>query len=120
VLIIVRLIYRLNVFVRSLRSATTGPDDKRHPADHADEPHIDGRGMTDLLDAPDPDAVPEMPDPYTVLDVTSIPPAVRAGRVCTLCLEERHGTCATECGHLFDWDCIYGWGREKVRTRTTC
>lgn len=28
---------------------------------------------------------------------------------CILCLEERHDTCATVCGHLFCWPCIMDW-----------
>ena len=53
-------------------------------------------------------------DEGTILDIEAIPEAVRAGRNCTLCLEERTNSCSTECGHLFCWDCIVGWGREKV------
>lgn len=55
-------------------------------------------------------------DERTILDFTQIPPAVRGSRNCTLCLEERTATTSTECGHLFCWDCIVGWGREKVRS----
>ena len=103
-------------------SSGTGDDQKRRvvaPGGSV-EPHIDGRTVSEILNAPDPDTVPTVPaeeDEYTMLDVASIPPQIRAGRTCTLCLEERRGTCVTECGHLFDWDCIYGWGREKVRHR---
>lgn len=53
-------------------------------------------------------------DKLTILDFKSIPPEARGGRNCTLCLEERTQSCATECGHLFCWPCIVGWGREKV------
>ncbi|KAE8265547.1 hypothetical protein A4X09_0g6607 [Tilletia walkeri] len=36
---------------------------------------------------------------------------------CTLCMEqrtpERGNSAVTECGHVFCWDCITGWAREK-------
>lgn len=32
---------------------------------------------------------------------------------CILCLEERHDTCATVCGHLFCWPCIMDWLDQK-------
>lgn len=71
-----------------------------------------------MLGPYDPDAQPVVPaeeDEGTILDVAQIPSSVRAGRNCTLCLEERTSSCATECGHMFCWNCIVGWGREKVR-----
>ena len=70
-----------------------------------------------MLDTANQDDAPPLPaeaDERTILDVARIPPAVRAGRTCTLCLEERTASCATDCGHLFCWNCIVGWGREKV------
>ena len=44
----------------------------------------------------------------------AIPEDVRASRKCALCLEERTASTVTECGHLFCWTCIVGWGREKA------
>lgn len=32
---------------------------------------------------------------------------------CILCLEERHNTCSTICGHLFCWSCIMDWIDQK-------
>ena len=34
-------------------------------------------------------------------------------RKCTLCLEELRDPAATQCGHVFCWDCIGDWIREK-------
>lgn len=34
-------------------------------------------------------------------------------RKCTLCLEEMRDPAATSCGHVFCWDCIGDWVREK-------
>jgi len=73
--------------------------------------------VSEYLDA-DPANEPAKPaeeDVRTILDVTAIPDIKRTGRNCTLCLDERTDSCSTECGHLFCWNCIMGWGREKVR-----
>lgn len=34
-------------------------------------------------------------------------------RKCTLCLEEMRDPAATQCGHVFCWECIGDWVREK-------
>lgn len=85
--------------------------------DDAHEMFIDDRLVSTMLDVVDPDAQTAKSaeeDENTVLDVASLSSGVRAGRKCTLCLEERTDSCATECGHLFCWGCIVGWGRERA------
>ena len=121
VLILVRLGHRLLSHLRSRpsQSAPSISDEKRPEYDTPDGPHLDDRPVTTLLNY-DPEADLELSDRKeqpTVIDFESVPASVRAGRMCTLCLEERTATCVTECGHLFDWNCIYNWGREKVRHR---
>ncbi|KAH6691750.1 RING-1 like protein [Plectosphaerella plurivora] len=37
----------------------------------------------------------------------------RQQRKCTLCLEEMRDPAATQCGHVFCWECIGDWVREK-------
>ena len=86
--------------------------------DGEDEIYIDDRRVSEMLEVVDQDDIPPLPaeeDERTILNIYELPPAVRAGRTCTLCLEERTASCATDCGHLFCWNCIVGWGREKVR-----
>ncbi|KAK0455934.1 Pex12 amino terminal region-domain-containing protein [Armillaria borealis] len=81
------------------------------------ESFLDDRAVSTLIAPTDPEAdasTPTEDDRGTALDISSIPDALRAGRNCTLCLEERTDSCATECGHLFCWTCIVGWGREKA------
>lgn len=76
------------------------------------EPLIDSRPISSILAKAEETSASN--DENTVLAVSSLTPEVRSTRCCTLCLEERTSSCATECGHLFCWDCISGWGREKV------
>ena len=39
-------------------------------------------------------------------------------RKCILCLEDRVSTSAMNCGHLYCWDCVESWLKEKVSTAT--
>ncbi|GJE87842.1 peroxin family protein [Phanerochaete sordida] len=118
ILLGVRLLYRLITFLRSLRAEDDPKSAKgRHHADDSHETYVDDTPVSTRLVPYDPDDQPVIPaeeDERTALDVASILPALRAGRNCTLCLEERTSSCATECGHLFCWPCIVGWGREKA------
>lgn len=99
-------------------SANSGEGKQRTDrGEPAAELFIDEKPVSELLDL-DPANEPAKSaeeDERTMLDVTVIPEAARAGRSCTLCLEERTDSCSTECGHLFCWNCIMNWGREKVR-----
>jgi len=117
VLILVRIAHRLLNFLRA-RSPQREPsitDEKAPSRSNSDEPQLDGRPVSTLLNY-DPEAdlaSSNEKERQTVLDLETVPASVRAGRTCTLCLEERTATCVTECGHLFDWNCIYSWGRER-------
>jgi peroxin-10 len=111
----VRLLYRLIKFIRerNQEKVSERSQGKRKPSR---EIYLDDRPVSSLLDEK-PESEPAKPaeeDEGTALDISSIPPAVRQSRNCTLCLEERTDSCATECGHMFCWNCIVGWGREKV------
>ncbi|EJD55320.1 hypothetical protein AURDEDRAFT_147853 [Auricularia subglabra TFB-10046 SS5] len=115
VLISVRLIYRLITFLRSTRRKENERLSEKRREHDADILLIDGRRATSIIDT-QPDEAAEHDaekDPYTVLDLRGVPEAQRSDRRCVLCLEERTASCATECGHLFCWTCIVGWGREK-------
>ncbi|KAI0063223.1 hypothetical protein BV25DRAFT_1854920 [Artomyces pyxidatus] len=117
VLIMIRLAHRLISFLRKRASKpSSSAISSRGKAPEEDEPHLDTRPVSSLLNLPDAESDPAIraeDDELTVLDIASLSPEVRAGRTCTLCLEERTASCVTECGHVFDWSCIYGWGREK-------
>ncbi len=119
VLICARLLYRLIITVRSLRSGDNNSLEvvEKRRADYSHETYVDDVAVSSMLKLEDPEGAPAVPaeeDQRTILDVANIPDEARAGRNCTLCLEERTSSCATECGHLFCWNCIVGWGREKV------
>ena len=111
----VRLIHRLISHLNSQHPQKSGKETLSIPAPH--DSYLDDRRVSLLLNVQDPEGEPAKPaeeDGRTALDVTAIPTELRASRNCTLCLEERTDSCATECGHLFCWNCIVGWGREKV------
>ncbi|KAL0950612.1 hypothetical protein HGRIS_007403 [Hohenbuehelia grisea] len=118
VLLLVRLLHRLITSLRSSSSAD-GKGKSRSQDINMDEnsAYLDDRAVVSFLGPEDPDGAPARPaeeDERTMLDIPAIPDALRASRSCTLCLEERTDSCATECGHLFCWSCIVGWGREKA------
>lgn len=123
ILLAIRLLHRLITFIRDTsQQSPLGLSEKSKGKraatySHSSETYIDEQPVHSFLGPMDPEGQPAKPaeeDERTILDVVSIPPAVRAGRNCTLCLEERTDSCATECGHLFCWSCIVGWGREKA------
>jgi peroxin-10 len=107
----VRLLYRL---VEALRpSADTKPKDVTAGSDS----FLDDRSIESVIRTQNLDELPlkeAEDDDGTALDISAIPSEARRSRNCTLCLEERTDSCVTECGHLFCWNCIVGWGREKV------
>lgn len=118
----VRLAYRLIVSIQSFfsndASANMSKFGKR-PMHHTSsgEPTIDTQGVSSILataSTNDGETIPAEEDEHTFLQISNLSTEDRAARRCTLCLEERTSTCATECGHLFCWSCILGWGREKV------
>jgi peroxin-10 len=119
IMIMVRLLYRLIKFYQASKSGNLSDvsQGKRSVNSSASrDVFIDDRPVSSLLDQT-PESEPAKPaeeDERTALDINAIPEALRASRNCTLCLEERTDSCATECGHLFCWNCIVGWGREKA------
>lgn len=86
----------------------------KRPVSDREEVYIDNTPVSAIIPRADSDEVIAEEDERTIFDFSQIPQAVRGSRNCTLCLEERTATTSTECGHLFCWDCIVGWGREKV------
>ncbi|KAI0090008.1 Pex12 amino terminal region-domain-containing protein [Irpex rosettiformis] len=118
ILLGIRLLHRLVTFLRELREANKPiPTGRKRLANDSYETFVDDQPVSSLLGPYDPDDQPVVPaeeDERTILDVTLIPSSIRTGRSCTLCLEERTASCATECGHMFCWSCIVGWGREKA------
>ncbi|KAJ7293841.1 Pex12 amino terminal region-domain-containing protein [Mycena rebaudengoi] len=117
ILLGVRLLHRLVVFLRRTSSEKSPTVKGKQRKSTTPETFIDERPVSNFLGPVDPEGEPARPaeeDERTMLDIASIPDALRAGRNCTLCLEERTDSCSTECGHLFCWSCIVGWGREKA------
>ncbi|KAK0466395.1 Pex12 amino terminal region-domain-containing protein [Desarmillaria tabescens] len=122
ILLGIRLLHRLATSLKQ-RYASEEPSaqKEKEPAgagtSSSRESFLDDRAVSTLIGPADPEADVSKPaedDGGTALDISSIPDTLRVGRNCTLCLEERTDSCATECGHLFCWTCIVGWGREKA------
>ncbi|KAH9922685.1 Pex12 amino terminal region-domain-containing protein [Amylocystis lapponica] len=104
ILLAVRLIHRFVGLLRSGSKETAASNAEKRPADNSHEIYIDDRPVSTMLGPADPDGAPQKAaedDERTILDITQIP-------------ANRTASCATECGHLFCWDCIVGWGREKA------
>lgn len=118
VMIGIRLIYRL---VQELKPYISQHDTAKGTKEDSTlgsmNAFLDDRPISEVVKSQNVEEVPMTPaeeDVGTALDVSAIPDDLRQSRNCTLCLEERTNSCITECGHLFCWNCIVGWGREKV------
>jgi len=120
ILILIRLIHRLARAAESLLSRNALDGQKKEPGQMESqtmETFLDDRRVGSFSDTSHAQGEPARSaedDQRTMLNIVSIPEALRAARNCTLCLEERTDSCSTECGHLFCWSCIVGWGREKA------
>ncbi|KAG9015350.1 peroxisome biogenesis factor 10 [Tulasnella sp. JGI-2019a] len=124
ILLSFRLLHRFYTFLQVWAQATASSgsltqDGKSVGQPPSDQVHIDDQPVSALMataklaEVSEIQADPEN-DPHTWLNVKSLTPVERAGRKCPLCLEERTGSAVTECGHVFCWTCIVGWGREKA------
>lgn len=118
-MILIRLVHRAITTLRQVTAEAAPQQDALQEKMNVKHAFIDGVAVVAATTAPeeeDLEAKPAEEDERTMLNIPAVPSSDRAGRNCTLCLEERTDSCATECGHMFCWPCISGWGREKVRT----
>ncbi|TFL06317.1 Pex12 amino terminal region-domain-containing protein [Pterulicium gracile] len=119
IMILIRLVHRAITTLRQVTAEAAPQQDALQEKMNVKHAFIDGVAVVAATTAPeeeDLEAKPAEEDERTMLNIPAVPSSDRAGRNCTLCLEERTDSCATECGHMFCWPCISGWGREKVRT----
>ncbi|KAF9455466.1 Pex12 amino terminal region-domain-containing protein [Collybia nuda] len=122
ILLAVRLIHRLITAFQSYRTVNNTLNSRQEKGKQGMETisegaFLDDRPVSLFVDneqSEDERVKSAEEDERTMLDVASIPDNLRQSRNCTLCLEERTDSCSTECGHLFCWSCIVGWGREKA------
>ncbi|KAF9569811.1 hypothetical protein CPC08DRAFT_652886 [Agrocybe pediades] len=115
IMIMIRLLHRFLQLYRTTHSDGLSKAQQKSISSASRDIFIDDHPVSALLDhnLESDEAKPAEDDKRTALDVATIPGELRASRNCTLCLEERTDSCSTECGHLFCWNCIVGWGREK-------
>jgi peroxin-10 len=133
ILLAIRLMYRLHSLIpwvlptsRTLHKASQNPTlssatNEQHASSSGQIKYIDStlvhtlvpRGLV-VAASSDGEDGKEFWGDRTFLDVESLSAETRAGRRCALCLEERTASTVTECGHVFCWTCIVGWGQEKV------
>lgn len=123
ILLSARLLYRLYTLLSPFLPSLSTLLSRSNPQDAAaisKTTYIDDTAISTLVPSTPLGSDPSVDEKdawgdRTILDVESLPPSVRAGRKCALCLEERTASSVTECGHLFCWTCVVGWGREKAR-----
>ncbi|KAG8925880.1 peroxisome biogenesis factor 10 [Tulasnella sp. 417] len=125
ILLALRLLHRLYSFLKSVTepaeepAAISAEDEKADQTNAVQPVMLDATSISKVSIAvkqaeSSTEIVDPESDPHTLLNVAQVPPNERAERKCPLCLEERTGSTSTECGHVFCWSCIVGWGREKA------
>ncbi|KAJ7922975.1 hypothetical protein B0H13DRAFT_1981083 [Mycena leptocephala] len=111
ILLGVRLLHRLVVFLRRNVAAEPIAKGKQRESNNTQETFLDERPVSMFLGPIDPEGEPAKPaeeDERTMLDISSIPDALRASRNCTLM------------GHLFCWSCMLAGGEKRSAECPLC